>query len=210
MSYGVNAPQGFVPYTTTTGATFNASAVQFFNIDPAQASNSIFLQDAVITSHSNGGSWIARIATAANTSAVVAGTFVGCQYVVPQAGAPNGTVINGYWPGNAGVTVAGTSVTATVLMDQTIIYDVQSTTNGGVTAAQLFFNAQIAQPANGNVATGISGQSIIAEASGNATFPVKIVGFSNGGGGTNLPGINFNNVYTVFNTPAFATNTVGL
>lgn len=215
MSYGVNAPQGFVPVTTTTGATFNAAAVQYFNIDPAAASNAIFIQDAVITSHTNPtnttGSWIARLATSAGIAAApVVGTFVTCQYVVPQSGAPNGTIIQGYWPGNAGATVAGTSVVATVLMDPTIVYDVQSTTVGGVTGAQQFFNAQIVQPALGNTSSGISGQSIIAQAAANNTWPVKILGLSNGGGGSNTWGINNNNVYALFNTPAFATNTAGL
>jgi hypothetical protein len=127
---------------------------------------------------------------------------------LPQAGAPNGTVIEGYWPGNANVIAAGTSVVATVIMDPTVVYDVQVSTS--FTAAMQYFNAQIVQPALGNTATGISGQSLATPATGNAAYPVKVLGLSNGGGGANVAGINYNNVYAVFNTPVWATNTAGV
>lgn len=150
MSYGTNAPMGFVPFRYLNGALFNGAS-NIYNITNTYAS-SIFTGDPVTLA--NDGT-----ITRGAAGAACIGVFQGCKYIDST-----GTVqFLPYWPGNPGVQT-GTQATCLVLDDPNIVYTIQETSSTGTAGTPLAL-ADVGLNINflytaGNTATGQSAVSI--------------------------------------------------
>lgn len=215
MSYGQNAPQGFVAVSNNLGVTWT-QGVRQFQLNPAVAAangGTIFSNDLVVAD-ATGYPLQANTATA---SQLIVGCFQSCQYQVPTLAGPNGPFTpSPYFPG-AGITLqAGTLPVGFILTDPNTIYNVQAdvTLANGFIFADIFANANLiitGGRGGGSTLTGLSAMTLGAANQTN-TSNMKIYGFppSNIVGLVNQPNIQFNNVLTLINTPWMAYNTTGV
>lgn len=196
MSYGVNAPIGFVPEMHLNGSTWNGQFTDYL------------IQDSYATSLFTGDPVVLALGylTIASTSAPVLGIFVGCRYV-----SATGTyVFSPYWPAST-ATQGSIGAVAQVVDDPTVLFNVQmySGVSGGAVQANIGNNANF-ETGTGSTVTGNSGYSLNTPATGNATYNFKIVRLVPVPG--NVFGINYNNVFVKINNSPYqgGTGTVGV
>ena len=193
MTYGTNAPVGFVPEKYLNNSTWSG---QFGNYQIVDAyATSLFLGDPVTLT---GGYLIIGA-----TSAPLVGIFAGCSYVT-LAGI---NTFSPYWPASTS-TLAAVGATAQVVDDPNVLFNVQL----DATAAD---QVDIGENANfvshaGNTVTGISGYALGDPATGNATYNFKVnslVPVPN-----NVFGTTYNNVFVTINNHIYkgGTGTVGV
>jgi hypothetical protein len=101
------------------------------------------------------------------TAGPLLGVFVGCQYTDPTTGKPTW---KNYYPANTNAS----DIVAYVVDDPNASFVVQCSGTAAVTAVGR--NAQIGTGVSGNATTGVSGQQVGVPATGNATYPWKVVG----------------------------------
>lgn len=145
MAYGVNAPFGLRPVKMLTGATYNGATTEYQikNTAGTGYGTNLFTGDPV-TLLSDGTIGIGVAAAA------IVGVFQGCKYTKSD-----GTYVTApYWP--ASTSVQSTSaITALVVDDPNVIFDIQSNNATGIVATDLNANANFVAGAGST----ISGQS---------------------------------------------------
>jgi hypothetical protein len=223
MAYGINAPFGLQPRQSSNGSTWNGQLSEYL-INPAYTT-AIFNGDPVALL--NNGT-IGR----GVPGAPIAGVFFGCKYILggPGQGIPT---FSPYWPGNQTIQ-ANTSVTALVLDDRNVLYDVQASNSNpttttaaalplGVPLGQLNQNANFAiggvaftdaivpqNPAAGSTISGTSGFYLDCSTISNAaTSNLKIIRLTPRPGNvfyTAIDGVGITPIVT--NTPVGAFNNV--
>lgn len=177
MAYGVNAPFGFKPSRTITGATWNGQTSEYLIIS-GTASN-LFIGDPVKPLPSGGvGLW--------TDGALVAGVFMGCKY----RDVNGNYVISRTWRDQT-ATYNNEPAIAMIVDDPNVLFDIQvsnsTNTVSGVRMEDLNANVkmdvgggggnQVPQnPAAGSFETGLSAFYLNYNTLGNtAAFPLKII-----------------------------------
>lgn len=190
MAYGVNAPFGMQPRQHINGSTWN-NQVSTFLIQDSYAT-SLFTGDPVTLS---GGYLVVGVAGSA-----IIGAFQGCLYTTA------GSLITfaPYWPAST-ATLATVGATAFVVVDQTVLYDMQ-TSGTGITQANIGNTANFVA-GSGSTVTGQSAYAIDSTTinTGNATYNLKIMGLVPRPG--NVFGVNYNNAYVMINNNLFNSGT---
>lgn len=145
MAYGINAPFGLRAVTTIHGGSWtqklNEYKIYTNAAGTATYGTSLYMGDPVIwgtsfsatptASHGGIGTIAAYQPTFADgtpstySTAPICGIFMGCTY---QATTPNTNSFYATWPGGTQV-VPGTVITAYVLDDPSVVYDVQVSTS---------------------------------------------------------------------------------
>lgn len=161
MSYGTNAPQGFQPSTTITGASWNQATSEYI-FDPATA-ESFYSGDLV----KRVGGTIRLAAPPADT---VVGVFWGCRYI----DASNKEVEQKYWV--SGTAVAPNSVVfMSIIDDPNVLFDVQTVGGGGLATDDCGHNFPFVVVA-GDSRTGNSKSYVnLAAADDNAVTTIKVI-----------------------------------
>lgn len=153
----VNKPFGFRP-VGKTGSNYDNQGLTQYKISNAYGT-ALFQGDAVTLS----GGYLA-IATAGNA---VVGVFQGCYYIDPTTQKPTW---KNYYPGS----IAQDGIVALVNDDPNAQFVVQC--SGIAAATCVGRNADLVTSTAGNTSTGQSGQQVGVPATGNATYPWKVVG----------------------------------
>lgn len=209
MSYGVNAPQGLVPRRYFNNAPWDGAGIETFQIQSGYAT-SIFTNDPV-TILSTGYIVEATSATTAGATPIL-GVFAGCQYQVPAGVGVAGTIVNSpYWPANTQV-APNTVITAYVICDPDVVYDIQTNSSNGLPFSSTLSNANFAAGA-GNINTGISTVSLDQSQVGTGSSRnLKILGLSPVPGNRWSVGNNFgyNNVEVIINDSLFRAGITGV
>ena len=215
MSYGVNAPQGFIPRRYFNNAPWDGGGIETYNINATYATP-IYTGDVVVlqTDGTIAAVGVGGIAPNVGEATNILGIFMGCQYQLPTGQGVANPLINAqYWPGTTTIQ-PNTLVTAYILCDPNVVYDVQTTVSGGLPSTSRGNKAGFI-PGNGNPVTGISGASINAVAApGSLYAPFTILGLTpitgnqwSVGNPGNFP---YNNVEVMFNATAFKAGTFGV
>lgn len=153
----VNKPFGFRP-VGKVGSNYDNQGLTQYKISNNYNTN-LFQGDAVTLS----GGYLA-IATAGNP---VVGVFQGCYYIDPTTQKPTW---KNYYPANT----AQDGIVALVNDDPNAQFVVQCSGIAAVTCVGR--NADLVTSTAGNTSTGQSGQQVGVPATGNATYPWKVVG----------------------------------
>lgn len=167
MTYGVNAPNGFVPNRLITGSAWTGVA----NSYPITSTYGTALYKGDPVTQLNDGTIGVGVA-----GSTILGIFYGVKYVNSQGTA----VFSPYWPGNPGV-LTGSTVEAFVIDDPNVVYSVQETSSTGTAGTPLALtdvnlNINFLYTA-GNAAVGTSGVSLNNESENTtATLNCKIIG----------------------------------
>lgn len=196
MTYGTNAPNGFVPQRMINGAAWTGAtnsyplattyATALFKGDPVKN-----LADGTI------GVGVA--------GSQVLGVFFGCKYIAAD-GTPK---FSPYWPGNPGV-LTGTQVEALIIDDPNVVYSVQETAADGsagtpLALADVNLNINFLYTA-GSTATGMSAVSINnASEVVTDTLNCKLIGLD-----PNATVGSFANWLVIMNNTAYRTGTTGI
>lgn len=196
MSYGINAPQGFVETIPLTGATWN-TATSVYPIKSGYAT-SIYTGDPV-TASQPGGNGDGTIAIGVAGSGVY-GVFKGVIYT----DANNIKQILPYWPGGT-ATLGTANAEAFVIDDPNVEFDIQATARA-IVETDIGKNANFVIAA-GSTRSGITGTSLAANTAAlTATLSCKILRLtpvvsvgSTSGFPNNTFGTPFNNVIVTFN-----------
>lgn len=193
MSYGVNAPVGFVPEKHLDGSTWNGQ-LNTFLIQNAYAT-SLFTGDPVTLASG-------YLVIGVNDSGLL-GVFQGCNYV----NATGTYVFSPYWPAST-ATQGSVGANGQVVVDPTVLYNVQLDASAA-TQASIGQNAQFVAHA-GSTVTGNSGYALGAPATGNATYCFKVESLVPVPG--NTFGLTYNNVFVLINNHLFkgGTGTAGV
>ena len=193
MSYGTNAPIGFVPEKYLNNSAWSGQFGTYL-IEDSYATG-LYTGDPVTLS---GGYLVIG-----STSEALVGIFAGCSYVTTT-----GTyVFSPYWPAST-ATQATAGATAQVVDDPNVLFNVQINT-GAITQANIGNNANFVT-GSGSTTTGNSGYSLGTPATGNATYCFKVnslVPVPN-----NTFGTNYNNVFVLINNHLYkgGTGTAGV
>lgn len=182
-----NAPFGLRPVRRLDGAAPNYQTNQY-QVNTANT-NKIGCGDLVIFDASHDG----YIDVAAAGSTPVLGVLSSVEWYDT---AQKAQVFSPWW---TGVTTAVAPIFAYVYDDYNIVYEIQSGTGGPVTIASLKKNAKVATVTAPNSITGISTEvlDVASIATGQAAYPMKIVGLSQRVGNDNAS--NFNVVEVILN-----------
>lgn len=184
-----NSPFGLRPVRRIDGAAPN------YQTNPYQIStantNKIGCGDIVKFDGSNAG----FIDVAAATDTPVLGVLSACEWYDT---AFKQKIFSPWW---TGTTTAVAPITAYVYDDYNIVYEVQSGTGGPVTIASVRKNAKVLSTGVNapNATTGLSTEAldVASIATGQAAYPMKIVGLSQRVGNDNAS--NFNVVEVILN-----------
>lgn len=209
MSFGTNAPEGFVDTVSQLSTTCNSKSKDYDIV--SGYATSIFHGDPVVMT----GGYIVRGDDAANA---VCGVFIGAAYKDP-----NGfTQWANYWPANA--TTFDEPAKAYIIDDPYVEFSIQTgTTNAGthtatVNRADLGLNADFVL-GTGNTSSGKSTTYLdMATVAVTATLQCKILSLTPGFSSTvgvpykNTLGQLYNNVNVIFNNHKYkgGTGTVGV
>lgn len=196
MSFGTNSPFGLKPSRFLTGAEWNG-ATNTYTVDTT--TGSLFTGDPVKMT-ANG---VIQPCAAADTSV---GVFMGCYYEssVTLANSPY------YFPAwvNGTAIKAGTLVTAYVVDDPSVIYEVQTNAAGALVAANVGNTVNWATGA-GNATTGQSGYVLDQASLGTAaTLNMKILRLADTP--ANAWGLAFNVVEVLINTHFYRGGVAGI
>jgi len=153
----VNKPFGFRP-VGKVGSNYDNQGLTQYKISNNYNTN-LFHGDAVTLS----GGFLA-IAT---TGSAFVGVFQGCFFVDPTSGKPT---FKNFYPANT----AQDGIVALVNDDPNAQFLVQC--SGIAAATCVGRNADLVTSSSGSTTTGLSGQQVGVPATGNATFPWKVVG----------------------------------
>lgn len=202
MSYGTNAPQGFQPNYSLTGATWQQQTSQYDIL--STYGTSIYTGDPVVTLASGGiGIGVA--------GAGILGVFQGCIFQ-----ASNGTqTYLPYWVGGT-VTFGSQNAQALVMDDPNVEFNIQAGTSNSGTHTATVLQTDIGLNANfviaaGSTASGISATFLDMATVSNitTTLSCKILRLAAIPG--NVYGLLFNNAIVLFNNHQLkgGTGTVG-
>lgn len=206
MSYGTNAPQGFQPNYSLTGATWQQQT-SFYDIISAYGT-AIYTGDPVAP-QASGGIGIGVAGTG------VLGVFQGCIY----QSSTGVQTYSPYWVAGT-VTFASRNAQALVMDDPTVEFNIQvGTTNAGthpatVNQADLFLNANFVivagSTASGQSATYLDMATASAANPASATLSCKLLRLTAIPG--NVFGLLYNNVIVTFNNQVLkgGTGTLGV
>lgn len=247
MAYGVNAPFGLRPISSINGGSWTEKTNEYFISASADGTTtygtSIFYGDPVIFNSvdaNQGGGTIARYGfntdgNAGTNNVSVVGVFTGCKYTDV-----NGNNITAdYWPASTRVQ-AGTKITASIIDDPSVVYDIQVSTWTDVLNDARFTYNMVGQnfglglgggggnlvpdnPADGNIRTG-SAVFLATTFTANdiphttATLPLKVIGYTLDPDNLNKPisytkdatTSPFLNVRVMINNHAFKAGTLGI
>ena len=199
MAYGTNGPFGLQARQFISGDAWDGQTNEY-PIASGYNTN-IFNGDPVY--YANNGTIVRATAGAGNP---IAGVFSGAKYIDTSGN----QVYAPFWPANT-VTFQGANATAFIIDDPNVLFDVQAATTiaGGITAANLYENANIDFTTAGSTISGQSGATISGLGNG-ATLQVKIMRFTPNP--KNAPGIQNNNVLVLINNSPLkgGTGTVGV
>lgn len=214
MANNVNAPFGLRPYSSISGGPWTEKLNEYYIFAPANGiatyNTSIFTGDPVQWVQAAGGRaagyntierYTMDTATVVNEVLPVLGVFMGCKYTTPTGA----LVQSSYWPAST-VVKAGSTITALVIDDPDVVFDIQVSTAtnlandarfGGTTdqAATLAFFGQnfgfglaagggnILNPTSGSTSTGQSAVylNIVGTAATDRiaeTLPLKALGYT--------------------------------
>jgi hypothetical protein len=198
MSYGVNAAAGLVPSGTVSNSQFNGATFTF-NVLPGYNTN-IFKGDPVAPLSTG----YIGIGVAGQTTL---GVFQGCSYVDSMGviQKPNGWIANTTIQTN-------TVVSAYVIIDPNVTYDIQTNGIVGAAFANNFSNANYAI-GTGIAATGMSTTTLDASTfNTTSTLNLKVIGLTNNSLNQWSVGGNFpyNNVQVIINNHFFRAGVAGV
>jgi hypothetical protein len=163
MSYGQNAPWGFMPVRTKTDATWNGKLDGNYYIQSGYAQN-IFTGDPIFVGTDGFVRNLYDASANAFTAATIFGIFAGCSYEVPTSVNPidPGSPGRPYWPANT-ATLGGVNAKAFIITDPSVVFNMQVTGNVGATQANVGGFANIAYTTSGGLVQGNSttGQSSV-------------------------------------------------
>jgi hypothetical protein len=194
MSYGTNAPWGLRPVRYFNGAAWNDQSGQY-QFASGYATN-LFRGDPLTAAVAADGT--VSIATAGDGN-VILGVFWACQYT-----ATTGEVVfSQTWTAGT-ATFGATPVTVFVIDDPMVIFNVQGNgAGGGIVTANLLRNASLVAGA-GSAYSGLSGWMLSQGTIGaGATKQLKILRFVPTATGTNISGLQYNNVEALINNSYF-------
>lgn len=247
MAYGVNAPFGLRPISSINGGSWTEKTNEYYISASADGTttyaSNIFTGDPVIfnpVAANQGGGTIARYGfntdgNAGTNTASVVGVFTGCKYTDVNGN----EITSNHWPAGTQVQ-AGTKITASVIDDPSVVYDVQVSTWTDVLNDARFTYNMIGQnfgfglggggenldpqnPADGNIRTG-SAVFLATKFTANdiahttATLPLKVIGYTLDPDNLNKPisytqdatTSPFLNVRVMINNHAFKAGTLGI
>lgn len=214
MAYGINnSPFGLRPV-----GTFNNSPWQT-NLATAQIATNyataLYPGDLVAVNIANAATTgyivqaVAGGTTAVNpgtpNTSIIFGVFQSCTYTLASGTIAQPVQKVKVWPGSNAVNLQpGSTVTANICMGDTV-YEVQADTTlaTGYSFANIYSTANFIQNAANPVLLE-SGVTIGAPVT-TAIAQLKVLGFSPFQSATNLPGVQFNTVLVMINTPFTAT-----
>lgn len=191
MSYGTNKPWGLKPVRYFNGAAWN-DQVTPYQIPNAYATNLFRGDPATANAAANG---TLTIATAGAGNAIL-GVFFGFQWLDATTGSQ---VFSDTWTA-ATPTFQNTPATAFVVDDPMVVFNIQGDGNGGgIVTANLLRNASLVAGA-GSTYSGESGWMLAQATIGTAAnSQVKIIRFVPTAEGTNVSGLQYNNVEVLIN-----------
>ncbi len=207
MSFGVNAPEGFVPLTYQAAAPWTGK-YNYYQIEPAYAT-SIGQGDLVCAGNSG---YIRKYLPAdaiasKNTGLAPIGVFLGCDYILPGSQTASNAVQNSpSWPANQ-TTRAGTPIMCRVSDDYDVIYTIQA--SGVVNFSSMNGNANfidgVVDPVTGSSTASLDANSISKTAAGQGYGTVTMV---NGVGSAGAPYIQAGSVVMLTQTGGTLAGTI--
>lgn len=204
MSYGVNSPQGLQPFRYLNGALWNGQQ-STYRIDPT-VPQTFFTGDPVSI---DAGGFLVPGEHAPNTTV---GVFNGCRFLV-RGGNDNAPLDFPLW-NNQATLPAGTYVTAYVIDDPNVLFNVQvnNFAPNGIVVQDIGKNIDYAVGAGGSLITGQSGYVLdYATLDNLATRDLTVYDITPviGNPGVSTASSEFNNALVLINNHRFKAGVAG-